>query len=146
MPSGWDADRAVAGLPLLPWQGQAWRAHRRRYDAADFTGSLLVSGRFHRAADLYPAVATWPVLYLALDPETSLGEVLRHIRPERLPLLNDYRITEIGVELSAVTDCRDLSAMGLPPDGLWHDLDYEIPQSVATGPPPASTCLPIAQR
>jgi RES domain-containing protein len=131
VPSEWDAGRAIAALPVRPWRGRAWRAHRRRYEAIDSAGSLLVSGRFHRAADLFPPDVTWAALYLALDPETSLGEILRHIRPERLPLLNDYRITEVRVQLSGVIDCRDLSAIGLPPDALWHDLDYEIPQSVA---------------
>jgi RES domain-containing protein len=131
VPLGWDADRAIAGRPLIRWRGRAWRAHRRRYEATDHTGSLLVSGRFHRAADLFPPEPTWPALYLALDPETTLGEILRHIRPERLPMLNEYRITEIGILLSAVLDCRDLGTLGLPADDLWHDLDYEIPQSLA---------------
>lgn len=131
VPSAWDPNRAIAGLPVLPWTGAAWRAHRCQYAATDHTGSLLVSGRFHRAADLFPADSTWAALYLALEPETALGEVLRHIRPERLPLLNDFRITEIAVQLSAVIDCRDLTALDLHADALWDDLDYELPQSLA---------------
>jgi hypothetical protein len=130
-PEAWDADAAVLACAVVAWHGRAWRAHRRNFEAADHGGSLLVSGRYHRAPDVHPPAETWPALYLALAPEICLGEVLRHIRPERLPLLNDYRISEFDIRLIRVLDCRNPAAMGITADVLWHDLDYTVPQSLA---------------
>ena len=136
-PERWNPAAAVATCPVIPWHGRAWRAHRRAYAATDHSGSLGVSGRYHRALDQFPEDQVWPALYLALGPEVCLGEVLRHIRPERLPLLNDYRISEIAVALATVLDCRDLNAVGLTHDAIWQDDDYTIPQSLAAA---ALTC------
>jgi hypothetical protein len=49
-----------------------------------------------------------PVLYLALGPHVALGERLRHIDPHdpvQLSALNEFRLTKVRVELSAVLDC-----------------------------------------
>lgn len=114
-----------------PWKGQAWRFHRRTYGATDSGGALLVSGRYHRAPDQFPRPEVWSALYLALSPEAALGEVIRHFTPPLLPQLNEYRLSEIEVELEAVLDCRDAAAFGLSPEDLIRDYDFATTQEVA---------------
>ena len=122
---------AVASRPLGPWRGTAWRMHARRYAPLDPGGALLFSGRYHRGRDRFPPDETWPALYLALGPEICLGEVLRHLTPERLSRLNDYRLSEIALDLTATLDCRDATAFGLPHDALLHDTDHRVTQELA---------------
>jgi RES domain-containing protein len=129
----WDAKSALEHHLLVPWQGPAWRFHRRSYAATDATGSLLVSGRYHRAADSFLASESWPALYLALSPEIALGEVLRHFNPQLVPRLNQYRLTELAVELHAVLDCRDATAVGLDAGTLVQDYDFATTQALAAG-------------
>ena len=50
--------------------------HGGSFDALDSAGSLLYSGRFHRGHDAHPVAQTFAALYMALNPETSLGEVV----------------------------------------------------------------------
>jgi RES domain-containing protein len=130
-PTGWDAHAAIATLNPRRWKGQAWRFHRRHYDALDSAGSLLVSGRYNRGSDQFPEDQTWPALYLALRPETALGEIVRHVTPELLDKLNDFRMSELEVELEAVLDCRDAAAFGLAADDLIRDYDFEATQELA---------------
>jgi RES domain-containing protein len=130
VPSGWDAGVAVSRCPVIPWHGAAWRIHRQRYAATDPGGSLKVSGRYHRGADRFAPEATWPALYLALDPETALGELVRHITSELLSHLNGYRISELAVTLEAVIDCRDAVRLGLAPAALVDDRDLETTQRI----------------
>ena len=127
----WDPAAAIAACPAIPWQGHAWRMHKQRYDAISAEGSLRVSGRYHRGGDHFPPAAVFAALYLALAPEVCLGEILRHVTPALLPLLNGYRITAIAVAVTAVADCRDLERLRLTPDALWHDTDYRLPQALA---------------
>jgi hypothetical protein len=127
----WDAKSALANLAMVPWQGPAWRFHRRSYVATDATGSLLVSGRYHRGADSFLASETWPALYLALSPEVALAEVLRHFNPQLMPRLNQYRLTELDVDLSAVLDCRDATNLGLEAGALVLDYDFATTQTLA---------------
>lgn len=129
-PIDWDAGLAVSRCPVIPWQGAAWRIHRQRYVATDPGGSLKTSGRYHRGADRFAAEATWPALYLALSPETALGELVRHITPELLPHLNGYRISELAVTLEAVVDCRDAALLGVSPAALVDDRDLETTQQI----------------
>jgi hypothetical protein len=72
-----------------------------------------------------------PALYLGLGPEVSLGEVLRHFSPQLLPRLNEYRLSETEVELAAVLDCREPTALGLSPRDLIRDYDFRITQAIA---------------
>jgi RES domain-containing protein len=130
-PTGWDARKAIAGLKSRRWKGQAWRFHRRRYDALDSAGSLLVSGRYNRGSDQFPEDQAWPALYLALSAEIALGEIVRHVTPELLDKLNDFRMSELQVELTAVLDCRDATAFGLAADDLIRDYDFEATQELA---------------
>jgi RES domain-containing protein len=127
----WDAKTALANHALLPWNGPAWRFHRRTYAANDPSGSLLVSGRYHRASDNFLASETWAALYLALSPETALGEVLRHFDPQLLPRLNRYRLTELDVDLNAVLDCRDAVALSLDTGALLQDYNFGTSQALA---------------
>ena len=101
-PEGWNAQTAIANLQPVRWRGHVWRFHRRRYAAADPGGSLLVSGRYHCASDQFAEEQTWPALYLALSAEVALGEILRHISPELLANLNEYRVSELEVEMENV--------------------------------------------
>ncbi|MBI4496616.1 MAG: RES family NAD+ phosphorylase [Chloroflexi bacterium] len=130
-PSGWNARTAIANVHPGPWSGPAWRFHRRTYAATDSGGSLVVSGRYHRAADQFPRSQVWAALYLALGPEVSLAEVLRHFTPPLLPQLNEYRLSELAVELGAVLDCRDAAALGLSPGALVRDYDFTLTQEIA---------------
>lgn len=125
------ATTAIADIPSLPWKGSAWRAHRRKYAATDPGGSLRVSGRYNRGLDRFPDDEVWATLYLALGPEVCLGEVFRHITPDLLPFLNDYRLTELSVELTSILDCRRPAALGLTLSDLEHDTDYTITQGIA---------------
>lgn len=108
-----------------------WRAHWRSYDATDHGGSLRFSGRYNRGADQFPQDQVWPALYLALGSDVALGEILRHVSPEDLADLNEYRLTELEVELAAVLDCRDAIALGLTPDDLVRDYDFAATQEIA---------------
>lgn len=106
-------------------------AHDRTFEATSFGGALLYSARYHRAPDLFPPDQTWPALYLALAPETSLGEVYRHIVPQRMQRINDYRLSELRVTLSHVLDCSDVKALGLDRDALLDDTDFVVGQELA---------------
>lgn len=130
-PTGWNARTALGKIQAASWKGLAWRFHRRMYGGTDSGGALLVSGRYHRAPDQFPRSEVWSALYLALSPEGSLGEVIRHFTPLVLPQLNEYRLSEIEVELEAVLDCRDAAALGLSPQDLIRDSDFAITQEIA---------------
>lgn len=73
----------------------------------------------------------WAALYLALGAEVALGEIVRHATPDLLAKLNDFRLSEIDVELAAVLDCRDHGAFGFPADDLVRDYDFDISQELA---------------
>lgn len=106
--------------------------HKRRYAASDSGGSVRFSGRYNRGSDRFSVDDTWSALYLALGPEVCLGEVLRHISSEaRLRELNDYRLSELSLELDALLDCRVTSPMGLSLDDVLHDTDYSVAQELA---------------
>lgn len=90
-----------------------------------------MSGRYHRGRDVFSEDQVFPALYLALAPETCLGEIIRHVTPATLDRFNEYRLTELRVSLTAVIDLRDPAALTLPADALLHDTDYRIPQALA---------------
>lgn len=131
-PAAWDAHAAIATLNPRRWKGQAWRFHRRHYDALDSAGSLLVSGRYNRGSDQFPEDQTWPALYLALRAETALGEIVRHVTPELLDKLNDFRMSALEVELATVLDCRDAATFGLAANDLVGDYDFAATQELAS--------------
>jgi RES domain-containing protein len=108
-----------------------WRAHWRIYSATDHGGSLRFSGRYNRGSDQFPEDQTWAALYLALSAEVALGEILRHISPELLANLNEYRVSKLEVEMEAVLDCREARALGLHSDDLVHDYEFAITQELA---------------
>jgi RES domain-containing protein len=112
----WDPLAATRTCPILSWRGPAWRFHRRVWPADDPTGSIKAPGRWNHG---------WPALYLALRSHIALGEVARHLTPDRLSLLQEhYRLTEFWIELQHVLDCcvdedRRVSRIeGLPTDDL----------------------------
>src|SRR5215210_350355 len=129
-PEGWDAAAALAGRPATAWEGHLWRMHKRRYRAEDPGGARLVSGRYNRGLDRFSEGETFPALYLATSPEICLGEVYRHVTPEILPSLNDFRLSELLASIQAIVDCRDPSALGLTPEDLSHDTDYRATQAL----------------
>ncbi len=129
----WDADQAIASCPWqYRWHGVGWRFHKRRYHPVDPGGSQLRSGRYHRAHDRFPSDQTWPALYLALSPATSIGEVQRHLTPALLPQLNDFRLTELRLELvGPVALCDEPTRLDLDLEDLCHDTIWDIPQRLA---------------
>lgn len=130
VPKGWDAAAALDAHPIVGWEGNLWRMHKRRYRAEDPGGARLVSGRYNRGLDRFPEGETYPALYLATAPEICLGEVYRHVTPELLPSLNDFRLSELSASLHRIADCRDPSALSLAPEDLAHDTDYRATQSL----------------
>ena len=130
--AGWDAATAVEACAIVRYAGPAWRFHKCLYEATDSAGSLSVSGRYNRGRDLFPEPQCWPALYLGLSPETCLGEDMRHLWQGGLAMLKDRCLSELRVEVTAVLDCRQVDQMGLTFEDLCEDLDYNIPQSVAS--------------
>ena len=104
--------------------------HKRRYPPADPGGAIKVSGRYNRGLDQFSEDESFGALYLATRPEICLGEVYRHITPDLLPSLNDYRLSELSVSVRAILDCRSPKSMALRLDDLTHDTDYEVTQSI----------------
>lgn len=132
IPAGWDASVAVAKLPVAPWIGSTWRSHRISYGATDWGGSLRVSDRYHRAPDRFPPDQTWPALYLALSYGVCMGETMRHLPTDApISMLGHFCLSEIEVALRAVIDCRDVSILGISPDNLLRDFDYDAGQELA---------------
>ncbi len=131
IPAGFDPDAAVSAQPLIVWRGPMWRAHNRKYRATDPGGSIRVSGRYNRGLDKFPQEETWSALYLGATYGVCIAEIVRHIEPQGLPSLNQRRLTELLVSLSVVLDCRDVAALGLQPEELLHDTDYEVAQELA---------------
>jgi len=131
-PHRWDPSDLIARFPITAWGGSAWRIHIQVYPVTDPGGSLLFSGRYHRGGDLFPLPQVWPALYLALRPEVSLGEVMRHVSSEgQLRRLNDFVLSEVTVELAAVLDLRRAVGSELTLDDLCADLDYRPTQDLA---------------
>lgn len=129
-PEGWDAAAALAARPVAAWVGYLWRMHKRRYRAEDPGGARLVSGRYNRGLDRFPEGEAFPALYLATAPEICLGEIYRHLTPELLPSLNDFRLSELSADLQEVADCRDPNPLGLAAGDLSHDTDYRATQAL----------------
>lgn len=129
--SPWKANRAIDACTHGPWAGTVWRIHDRKYSPVDPAGSLKVSGRFNRGLDRFPVEQTWSVLYLAIERDVALGELIRHLSPDLLSRLKSKRLTELHLDLAQVVDCRDLVRLDLPPDGLFDDRDFRIPQEPA---------------
>jgi RES domain-containing protein len=103
---------------------------KRRYRADDPGGARRVSGRYNRGLDRFSEGESFPALYLATAPEMCLGEVYRHVTPELLPALNDFRLSELSVGVGEVLDCRYPEALGLELEHLVHDTDYEATQVI----------------
>jgi RES domain-containing protein len=132
IPVGWDAAVAIRACRRSARRRSAWRFHNRRYEATDAAGSLRFSGRYNRGLDEFPADQTWPALYLALAPEISIAENLRHVASwEQFTQLNDFVLTEISVKPTFILDCRDIPSLRLSLSDLGDDYDYDIPQRLA---------------
>jgi RES domain-containing protein len=133
VPEDWNADVAIAACPAFAgWNGVAWRFHKQKYLAGDHRGSLVKTGRYHRAGDLFQPEDSWPALYLALDRAIALGEVQRRLTPSILSQLNEFRLTMLQVALAgSVLGCDDPALLGLRLDDLCHDTDWDVPQRLA---------------
>jgi hypothetical protein len=130
-PPGSDPVRALGSVPFAAWSGETWRNHARRYHPTDPGGSRVISGRYHRAPDLYPHDPCWSALYLSLTDGGALAELTRRIEPTTLPRLNDRRLSRIRVALSNVLDLRDPSIIGVSITDLTDDYDYSLTQALA---------------
>ena len=129
--AGRDVAAAVSALPALPFSGSVWRAHRARYLGGDAGGSLFVSGRYNRGTDRFPREQSWPALYCGLTRDVCLGEIVRHVSADVLPLLNEYLLSELHVQLAAVLDCCDSTMLGIDMSELLHDYNLELSQGLA---------------
>lgn len=127
----WDPRAVLNACATGPWNGRAWRFHRRKYPATDPGGSLHVTGRFNHGRDHFPEDDVWPALYLSLGPDVCMGEVFRHVTPATLARLNDYRLSEVVMRLECVADCRDCTFLGIPVDALLHDTDFAVGHALA---------------
>lgn len=124
-------ETALAASPVIPWQGHAWRMHKRRYNPDDPGGSRKVSGRFHRGLDRFTEDQAWSALYMSLAAEASLGEILRHSFADigLLSELNNYRLSEFLIHLNAVVDCRTVASHRHLGSWFEHPTDYSVSQS-----------------
>lgn len=120
----------MTACPVVDWEGSVWRIHKRKYAADDPGGARKVSGRYNWVLDRYLAEEVFPALYLATGPEVCLGGIQRHVTQKLLPLLNDFRLTELYVRVGEVADCRDPGRLGLSQEHLVHDTTYEATQAI----------------
>lgn len=110
--------------------GEVWRCHGRKYPGDSAGGSLVASGRYHRARDRFPAEETWPALYTALAPHVALGEQLRHTSADVLSRLATLRMSRLRVHLHAVIvacdphGCGDIELPGVRLQDLCDPRDY----------------------
>lgn len=139
LPPGWSAPRALASLPLDPWQGIVWRSHgldlaasrragaRVYYEPTSDAGSRRRSGRYHRAPDQFPDQRVWPALYTSLTDGGCMAEVIRYAGS--LADLDTLRMTSLRVELAAVLDLTDPNTSGLTHEDVVSD-DYAVTQEI----------------
>lgn len=136
LPSAWDAAAAIGSCALLPWAGDVWRCHGRKYPGDSAGGSLVATGRFHRGRDRFPEHDTWPALYTALAPHVALGEQLRHTSAAALSRLNTLRMSRLSITLQVVlvacvpAGCHDLVIPGIYLDDLCHPSDYRVTHQI----------------
>ena len=136
-PTSWDATAAVEACPIVPWAGDVWRCHSRRYAGDDAAGWLKVTGRYNRGRDRYPSDEAWPALYTALAQHIALGERIRHTTPAALARLSEQRISRLTVRLHSVLDgCAGPNCVVPAVPGLVHadvclPSDYRVPHALA---------------
>jgi len=128
----WNPHESISRLKPTAWSGRVWRFHNRRFEPTDPGGSRIYSGRYHRAPNRFAVEDTWPALYLAMAPETALAEVLRHMRPDLIYRLNEYRLSEIEVTFRAVLDCRDTATLGVSQEKITNDFEFTVTQMLAS--------------
>jgi RES domain-containing protein len=133
----WRADAAIAGCPVRPWSGSAWRCHGRKYAGDDAAGSLLVTGRYHRGRDKFPEDETWPALYTALAIHVALGERIRHTTPESLQRMKTQRFSELEISLQRVLNlcaadsCATHGLRNMEETDLCHPIEYTSCHQIA---------------
>ncbi len=126
---GWDAVRAVESVPLAPWDGSLWHTHWRNVDPDDWTLSLRVSGRFHRGRDLFPEDQVFPALYTSPVAHLAVWEMVRQRASTNLLFLQNNRLSQLDVSLTAVLDFSDVSTLGLSSADI-HGADRTIPWAI----------------
>jgi RES domain len=115
----WDPNAAVAQCPLVPWVGEVWRSHARRYAGDNPGGSLATTGRYHKGLDYFPEHEVWPALYTSLAVHIALGERIRHTPEVHLQRLRQLRISHLAVELQAVLNaCESIDCLSPVIPGL----------------------------
>lgn len=126
-----DLDARLGLIHFGPWAGTVFRMHSSRYAATEAAGSLLYSGRYNRGLDHFEHVRVFAALYVALNAETALAEVIRGVDPEALDRLDSRSLSSIECGLAAVFDLRAPEKLGLDLESLLDDYDYSVPQSLA---------------
>lgn len=129
MPPGWDAVRAVERVPLASWHGRLWRTHWRNVEPCDWTVSLRISGRFHRGRDLFSENQVFPALYTSQAAHLAVWEMVRQRASTNLLFLQNNRLSQFDVSLTAVLDCGNPSVLGLSSAEI-HGTDRRIPWAI----------------
>jgi hypothetical protein len=136
-PSPGFAPAAIAACPIIPWNGDVWRCHGRRYPGDNADGSLKTTGRFNRGRDKFPDVEVWPALYTGIAQHIALGERIRHTTARALSALAGQRISRLSVRLSLVLvgctpdGCLSPAVIGMTTDDLCHPNDYRMTHRLA---------------
>jgi len=126
---GWDAVRAVKRVPRASRDGSLWRTHWRNVNPSDWTLSLQVSGRFHRGRDLFPEDQVFPALYTSQSAHVAVWEMVRQRASTNLLFLQNTRLSQLDVSLTAVLDCGDPSVLGVRSADI-HGTDRRIPWAI----------------
>jgi RES domain-containing protein len=126
---GWEAQQAIANLPIDGWAGEAWRWHSARRDATSAQGSEIVSGRYHRARAQASGGPVWRALYLGLTTGACLGEAIRYLGSGGAQATAGRRLTRLQINLARVLDLRDVSRTGLTFADLTEDQDWSRPHA-----------------
>lgn len=131
------ADRVLRAGRAVPWAGTAWRIHGSTWDPDDPGGSLVESGRWNRAEDLFPKSEIFPVLYTSSAPGLADWEFIAHSRrtdpDEMWRRFRTAQRSRFQVSLPSTLDLRDPSSVGLTLDDLTQlgPAGYQLPQAIA---------------
>jgi RES domain-containing protein len=126
-------DRVFRQCPILPWTGDVWRVHSRRYAATGPGGSLRFAARWHRGGSAFPPSQAFATLYTAVSDAVATWEYIRHSRradaTEIWLRFTTVTLSRLRLQVPAVLDLRDPALAGLAVDDLTAP-DYLLPQAI----------------
>ena len=122
---------------IVAWSGTTWRIHGATWDPDDPGGSLVESGRWNRAEDLFPRSEIFPVLYTSSAPGLADWEFIAHSRradPDQMwRRFRTAQRSRFQVSMPSALDLRDPASVGLTLDDLTQigPAGYQLPQAIA---------------